>query len=192
MRYNNNRSIEKQVVCVQKFHTILAWALLLLLAVHAALGCVALLTPVFLMQKGLAYLLLALLCIHMGLALWKTLRGKRPRMLFAYFWENRLYWLRVFSGIAIFVLVLIHRTLWTIHTPFGVLLRDFEWPSLLVQGLLTAALAVHICINLRPLLVDSGVEQSARARRRIGLLILLLALAALAGAVWYFVRMNVL
>ena len=94
---------------------------------------------------------------------------------------------RVLSGAAILILAFIHRTLWTIRTPFGVLLRDFEWPSLLAQELLTAALLIHILLNLRPLLMDSGLESGGRLLRgMIGVTLALGALAVAGAAAYYF------
>lgn len=109
-----------------------------------------------------------------------------PRGRTAYARENKSYWLRVFSGIAVLALALIHRTLWTIQTPFGVLLRAFEWPSLLAQLLFVTALTVHILLNIRPLLIDSALDPAGRAGRWMrGLTVALAALAA-AGAILYF------
>lgn len=175
---------------MQKFHVILAWTILLLLILHLAMGVVTLLTPVFLLQSGFAYVFFGLVCVHGILALWKVVKGKRPGEVAAYLKENQNYWLRVGSGVAIFVLALIHRTLWTIHTPFGVLLRDFEWPSLLAQLLLVAALAVHVTLNIRPLLLDSGIDTAGKAKKLMRLLTALLLLVAAVGAVCYFAGVS--
>ena len=152
------------------------------------MGSVTLLTPIFLVQSHFAYVFLGFVCVHGFLALWKALRGKKLRALAAYGRENCRYWLRVASGAAILALALIHRTLWTIHTPFGVLLREFEWPSLLAQFLLLAALGVHVLLNLRPLLIDTGIDPERRARRWMQVIAVLLLLVAAVGAALYFAR----
>ena len=171
---------------MQKFHPILAWLILLLLIVHLAIGSVTLLTPVFLVQGQFAYVFLGFVCVHAILSFGKMVRKGWPRGRTAYARENKNYWLRVFSGIAVLVLALIHRTLWTIQTPFGVLLRAFEWPSLLAQLLFVTALTVHILLNIRPLLIDSALDPAGRAGRWLrGLTVALAALAA-AGAILYF------
>ena len=110
----------------------------------------------------------------------------------AYPRENIRYWLRIASGAAVLALVWVHRTLWTVDTPFGVLPRAFEWPSLLAQLGLTAALAVHCALNVRPLLMDSGLDSAGRSAKLLRLLTVLLALLALAGAAGYFVGENYL
>ncbi len=173
---------------MQRAHTVIAWLLLLLLILHLVMGSVTLLTPVFLNQRLFAYVFFAVVCVHGLLALWKTVRGKRVRQLTAYGRKNRRYWLRLVSGIAIFVLVLVHRTLWTLQTPFGVLLREFEWPSLLAQLLLVTALGVHVLANVQPLLIDSGIDPARRAGRWMRVLAVLFVLLAVMGACMYFVR----
>ncbi len=177
---------------MQKFHTILAWLLLLLLIVHLILGSVTLLTPLFLLQTPFALAFLALVCLHAALALFKTLCRGGLRARLAYPRENARHWARIASGGAVFVLVWVHRALWTVSTPFGVLPRAFEWPSLLVQLGLTAVLAVHCLMNVRPLLMDSGLCSTGRGARALRVLTVLLALLAVAGAAGYFVGENYL
>ena len=172
---------------MQRFHVIIAWLILILLILHLIMGSVTLLTPVFLVQSQFATVFLGFVCVHAALAAWKVLRGKGLRSLTAYAGKNRAYWVRIASGAAILIAAFVHRTLWTIHTPFGVLLRDFEWPSLLAQELLTAALLIHILLNLRPLLMDSGLESGGRLLRgMIGVTLALGALAVAGAAAYYF------
>ncbi len=175
---------------MQKIHPVLAWLLLLLLIVHLGMGSVTLLTPVFLSQKLFGWLFLALVCVHAVLSLLKLLRAGRVRGRLAYAKENRRYWLRVLSGLAIAALALIHRTLWVIHTPFGVMMRDFGWPSLLAQLLFVAALTVHVLLNIRPLLLDSAIDPAGRAGRRMRIVTVALAALAAAAAVCYFAGVS--
>lgn len=171
---------------MQKFHTLLAWLLLLMLIVHLILGSVTLLTPLFLLQTPFPLVFLAFVCLHAALALCKTLCRGGLRTRLSYPRENARYWLRLTSGGAVLALVWVHRTLWTVATPFGVLPRAFEWPSLAAQLGLTAALAVHCLLNVRPLLMDSGCSGAGRGAKALRVLALLLALLAAAGAAWYF------
>ena len=87
-------------------------------------------------------------------------------------------------------LTLQHTQLFTIHTPFGVLLRPFGVPSLLWQLTLSAALAVHVLFNLRPLLLDSGMDPDARMQRWVRTVCVLALLAAAVGAVCYAVGVK--
>ena len=93
-------------------------------------------------------------------------------------------------GAAILLLTLQHTQLFTIHTPFGVLLRPFGVPSLLWQLTLSAALAVHVLFNLRPLLLDSGMDPDARMQRWVRTVCVLALLAAAVGAVCYAVGVK--
>lgn len=171
---------------MQKFHVIIAWLILILLILHLIMGSVTLLTPVFLVQSQFATVFLGFVCVHAALAVWKVLRGKGLRSLTAYAGKNRAYWVRVVSGAAILIAAFVHRTLWTIHTPFGVLLRDFEWPSLLAQYALVAGLLVHILLNIRPLLIDSGLDSGGRLHRAMKIVTAVLAVLAALGAAVYF------
>lgn len=176
---------------MQKFHPILAWLLLLLLIVHLVMGSVTLLTPVFLINKPFVTVFFVLVCLHAVISLARMLRKGWARGRFSYPKENWIYWVRVLSGLAIVVLALIHTTLWVVHTPFGVVLRDFGGPSLLAQLLFVAALAVHILLNIRPLLLDSAVDPAGRASRWMrGITVILTALAAVA-ALLYFAGVSV-
>lgn len=170
---------------MQKFHPIIAWVVLILFIVHLAMGCVTLLTSVFLVQGHFAYVFMGFVCLHGVLALWKVVRGGAWRAMLRYPKENGRYWLRVLSGAAILFLALQHTQLFTIRTPFGVLLRPFGTPSLLWQLALSAALAVHVLLNLRPLLLDSGIDPDARAQRWVRAVSALALLVAAAGAVCY-------
>lgn len=173
---------------MQKFHTILAWLLLLFLLAHLIMGVVTMLSPVSLLQGPLPWAFLALVLVHAVMALWKVSKKKKLSHLVAYPKQNGLYWARILSGIAVFVLVFVHRTLWTVQTPFGKLLRDFEWPSLLAQLLFVAALAVHILLNLRPLLIDSGIDPEGAAKKWLKVIAVLLLLVAAVAALIYFMR----
>ena len=173
---------------MQKFHPVLAWLLLLLLIVHLILGSVTLLTPVFLLQTQFAWVFLGFAAVHVLLSLGKLVGKSWTRGRFLYLRENRSSWFRLLSGLAVLVLALVHRTLWTMQTPFGVLLRSFEWPSLLAQLLFVAALAAHILLNIRPLLIDSALDPAGRAGRWMRRVTVALAVLAAAAALVYFVR----
>lgn len=177
---------------MQKLHTILAWLILLMLIVHLILGSVTLLTPLFLLQTPFALLFLVLACVHGALALVRVFRRGGWKTRIAYPRENARYWLRIASGAGVLILVWVHRTLWTVATPFGVLPRAFEWPSLLVQLGLTVCLAVHCLLNLRPLLMDSGLDSAGRLGKLARCLTVLLTLLAIAVAAGYFVGENYL
>lgn len=173
---------------MQKFHTLLAWLLVLLLVLHLILGAITLTTEIHLLQGLLPTVFLALVLLHAVLALYKVSRKKGFSHAMAYGKRNHLYWLRIFSGVAVLALVFVHRVLWTIETPFGVLLKDFEWPSLLVQMLFMGLLALHILLNIRPLLIDSGLDVQDKTKKRLGLFPALLFAAGAAAVVLYFLR----
>ncbi len=95
---------------------------------------------------------------------------------------NGRYWLRVLSGAAILLFdpaahAAVHNpyAVWRAAAPFGV-------PSLLWQLTLSAALAVHVLFNLRPLLLDSGMDPDARMQRWVRTVCVLALLAAAVGA----------
>lgn len=146
---------------MEKFHPLLAALLLILLLAHLISGAVTLLTGSFVSRRWLLYMFLAAVCLHAAVALWRTLRHKRLRDLLAYPGKNKTFWLRIISGVAVLVLVLIHRTLWTERTGFGILPKSFGQGSLAVQMLFVAVLLIHILSNLRPLFLDFGMEASS-------------------------------
>lgn len=171
---------------VHKFHTIIAWLILILLILHVLMASVTLLTPVFLLQSQFAYVFMGFVCVHAVLALWKVFRKKGARTFGQYIAENRNYWLRVLSGIFVLVLAFVHRTLWTIMTPFGVLPKSFDEISLIMQLLFVAAIGIHILLNIRPLLIDSGIDTDGRMHCWMKRMTAALLVLAVVGAVGYF------
>jgi hypothetical protein len=143
---------------------VLAWAMLVLLAVHIVIGVV--LTA-------------------------RTLRASAKAGA-AYVRENTLFWIRRLSGFALAMLLLLHLLIF-VRTGTGVFrLHDFGTQELLGQLLLLAALAVHLLCDVKPLAIALGLH-SGRGYGRDMLLILAVVLAFCALAfVIYYLRWNVL
>ena len=97
---------------MQKFYPVLAWLLLLLLIVHLILGSVTLLTPVFLLQTQFAWVFLGFAAVHALLSLGKLAGKHWARGRFLYLRENRIYWFRLLSGLAVLVLALFALSIW--------------------------------------------------------------------------------
>lgn len=169
-----------------RIHALFAVLLLVLLVLHLAAAAVTLLTAAFFAQEMLRCFFFAVVCMHGLLALWRVLRGKGLRELMAYPGKNKTYWLRVGSGIAVFLLLLIHRTLWTEQTGFGLLPKNFTQGSLVVQMLFLIVLATHIMSNIRPLLLDFGVDSVRRRHILQGFFALCLAFSGLCVGAYYW------
>ena len=175
---------------MQKFHTLLAWLILTLLLVHIALGTVTMLTAHFILQTQFVYLFLCLVLLHAALALWKVFHKKGARSWGRYFSENKTYWLRVGTGVSMLVLVWFHMQLWTMKTGFGVLPKPFGTASLVIQLLFAAVLGVHILLNLKPLLIDTGLPVSGGGRKLLTAALVLFVAVALIGAILYYLGVQ--
>lgn len=142
---------------------------------------------------ALAWVLVALVCIHVVLGTILTVRsiracgtGRR-----AYGRENAAFIVRRVSGFAILVFLVAHVIVfYGSHTPAGFRLSLFEGPQLVLSVCLVVSLAIHLLCNIRPLFIGLGLDK--RARRWDLIIILAVVLAfCLAMFVVYYYRWNV-
>jgi succinate dehydrogenase/fumarate reductase cytochrome b subunit len=144
--------------------------------------------------EGLAWIMLALLAVHIVLGVVlavKTLRTSAKAGV-AYKKENALFWVRRLSGFALALLLLLHLLLF-VRTGTGAFrLHDFGVQELLGQLLLLAALAMHLLCNIKPLVIALGLHSGSGYRRDILLILaVVMAFCALAFVI-YYLRWNVL
>jgi hypothetical protein len=142
----------------------------------------------------LAWLMLALLAVHMVIGALLTARTLRlsAKAGAAYVRDNALFWVRRLSGFTLALLLLLHLLIF-VRTGTGVFrLHDFGAQELVGQLLLLGALAVHLLCDVKPLAIALGLH-SGRGYGRDILLILavIMAFCALAFVI-YYLRWNVL
>ena len=179
---------------MRKINAVITPIILVLFLVHMIWGGLELAG----MTKGgnalfsvLSRLLLALVCVHVLVSVWLTVRTLRTvrRSGASYTKENRLFWIRRGSGLALMLLLAAHVLLMSGTTRSGAYrLNLFAGSQLAVQILMVLALLVHLACNITPLRIALGLEDPRKLR--IDLLLVLTVLLLLAGAAFviYFIR----
>lgn len=178
---------------MRKFNAILTAAILLLFILHGVLGAFQMLGLGSVTMRVMAWTLAALILAHtvLGVKLtWDSLRVWR-RTGAPYFRENRLFWARRISGLAVMLMLLFHVMAFSYTTAEGVFrLRWFDGFKLATQLLLVASIAVHVITNVKPMLIAFGIR-SLRPRAQDILFVLSVLLCLMAAAfIVYYIRWN--
>ena len=173
---------------MRRFNAILSAAILLLFLLHGVLGAFQLFGLGAATLRGMAYVLLTLVAAHAALTLkltWDSVRVWR-RTGAGYFRQNRLFWARRISGVAIMVLLAFHVTAFSYTTDGAFRLRWFDAFRLATQLLLLLSVAVHVIANVKPMLIALGIRRlRPRAADALFLLSATLLVMALAFVIYY-------
>jgi succinate dehydrogenase/fumarate reductase cytochrome b subunit len=175
---------------MRKWNASLSALLIVIFMIHSVRGSFLMLGVGRTVGKTLAWTGCGLLVVHIifgALLTARTLKSGKTSGKW-YFRQNAAFWARRISGLCILALAFFHFRLFGRATESGYVLFDFTTARLLVQLLFTAALFVHIFINIRPLLLSFGVLKY-RERRIDCFLVLSAILLFCAGATMiYYLR----
>lgn len=141
----------------------------------------------------LAWLLVALVCVHVAIGTVLTVRSVRASKSGrkAYAGENAAFIVRRVSGFCILVFLVAHVVVFYGDYSSGAYrLNLFAGPELWLSLGLVISLAVHLLCNIRPLFIGLGLDQRARRRDLVIILAVILAFCA-AMFVLYYYRWNV-
>lgn len=177
---------------MRKANAIISLALIILLCIHGILGAMSLYGIGYVTLRPLAWVMLGLLASHIVLSCILTARtiAALRRTGTCYWKQNRLFWIRRLSGLAILVLLFLHLTVFSTARTGG-LLHWFHVADLLSQLLFVAAIAVHVLSNLRPLLIALGRNRVRERAANILLALCIFLLFMAGGMLVYFLRWNV-
>ena len=107
----------------------------------------------------------------------------------SYWRENKLFWLRRISGIAVMILMLAHIFIFMGRNVDGVfVLNVFNVMALISQLLLVISLLIHIATNINPLRIALGLRDEGGFRTDMILILLILLVLAGISFVVYFIR----
>ena len=138
---------------------VLAWIGVCILAVHAVIG-------VYLTVKSL-----------------KTAKNTDEK----YLRENKVFWARRASGLAILILLFFHIGMFGEVRNGQYILFPFTTTKLITQLLFIASVAVHILINIRPLLVSLGIISFKKRKGDIYLILSVLLLFMSGAVIFYYI-----
>lgn len=179
---------------MRKWNAILTLLIFLLFLLHAVFGSLQMMGAGNTAFKSLSWVAVGLIVVHtlIGLKLtWETLQAQRRTGVF-YWKENKLFWARRISGLAIMFLLFCHLTAFGYYTETGAYrLYWFTAGRLAVQILLLLAVGVHIITNVKPLLIAFGVKGLHSWLIDILVIISILLLFMAAAFVVYYLRWNV-
>lgn len=174
---------------VRKLNTMLSGLLILIFMVHGIMGGFLLLGIGSSAGKILAWIGVAVLAAHTGIGVLLTVQSLRTakRAGGNYLRQNRIFWARRASGLAILLLLFFHIGLFGGIENGQYILFPFTTVKLIVQLLFVAALFVHILINIRPLLVSLGITSDQERRGDIYLLLSVLLLFIAGAVILYYI-----
>ena len=177
---------------MRRVNAILTAVILLLFLLHAILGSFQLIGVGSTAVKGIAWAAAVLILIHTAIGVKYTADALRvwKKTGVGYFRENRLFWARRVSGLAVMVLMFFHFTAFGDSSGSVYRLKYFGTAKLTAQLLLAAALALHVLTNVKPLLISFGIR-SLRPRAADMLLVLSVLMLFFAAAfLVYYLRWN--
>ena len=179
---------------MRRLNAIVSMAVLALFLIHAAVGGLQLagvLAGGSAVMSVLAWVMVGLIAVHVviGIKLTADTLAAQKKAGTAYFKENRLFWTRRISGMAVMLFIAAHIIVFMGESSGGVYrLTLFNGVRLAEQILLVLSVGVHVITNIKPLMIAFG----AKSGRELALDILLITSAVLlisgVGFVIYYIR----
>lgn len=139
--------------------------------------------------RSLSYMMLILIAIHIIISTRLTvdtcLSCRRAGV--SYLRENRIFWIRRVSGLALVLFIAFHVLIFTGHESNGAYrLNYFGKAELATQILMVISLLVHLSTNIKPLKIAFGLEDGRNVKMDVILVLcILLVLSGVAFLAYY-------
>ncbi len=179
---------------MRRINTFVTACIMVLFLVHMITGgmqLMGILRGGIMPLKVMSYIMLAFVVIHMIIGIKLTIDTLRisKKAGVSYFKENRLFWIRRISGIALVFFMASHVFIFTGKgAGAGYRLVNFDIVALVSQILMVISLFVHLITNISPLKIAMGIKDKGNIKTDIIFVFsILLLLAGLAFFV-YFLR----
>ena len=179
---------------MRKINAILGMVIFALFLLHIIIGSLQLsgLIPGgnIVMQTG-SWLLIAAVGVHtvIGIKLTVDTLTAIKKSGASYFRENKLFWIRRISGLAVMFYIAAHLMLFMGHGSGGAFrLNVFDLPQLIMSILLVISVLVHIVTNIRPLMIALGSRGAKDFIADMAVIFSVLLLVSGAAFVVYYVR----
>ena len=179
---------------MRKFNAILTVLIIALFLLHAVFGSIELVGAGYNALKFAARAAAFLILIHTVIGAKLTIDTVRvcKKTGAPYFRENRLFWARRISGFAVMVLLFFHMFAFG-KTNNGVYqLKPFTTMKMIAQILLALTLAVHILMNVQPMLISFGLRSIRHYTADIWVVISIVILMFIAAFIVYYLRWQAL
>ncbi|MBR2188284.1 MAG: pilus assembly protein PilX [Eubacterium sp.] len=174
---------------MRKINAVLSALLLCIFLIHGVMGSFMLLGVGSSAGKILAWIGVLILIAHTVIGVLLTVQTLRTEKKNGehYLRQNAVFWARRASGLAVLVLFFFHLGLFGRLQDGIYILFPFTTVKLITQLLLTAALFVHLFINVRPLLVSLGILKYKERRGDIYLILSVLLLFFAGATIIYYI-----
>jgi succinate dehydrogenase hydrophobic anchor subunit len=171
---------------VRKWNVVLSTLILALLAAHGIVGTVLLMGGNILL-KPLARALFTLVMVHAVISILLSIQGIRTwlRTGALYFKENKSFWIRRISGLAIMILICLHAAMFG-HKPNGS--NTLAGLDMFVQLLMVVSVLVHVVTNVKPLFIAFGCRAGKKKTVTIIAVFSVFIAFCAAGLITYYVR----
>ncbi len=181
---------------MRKLNAVLSMGILALFIVHAIAGAFQLSGIIpggsVIMEK-IAQVMVCLIFIHfiIGIKLTADTFTAIKKSGTSYFKENKLFWIRRISGLAVMLFVIFHIMIFLGTNNGAYRLNLFEGIQLASQLLLVLSVAVHVITNIKPLMISFGAKSYKVFLTDIILILSVLLVFMGIAFVIYYLRWNV-
>ena len=176
---------------MRKLNGILTAVILILFLIHGIMGSFLLIGIGSTALKTLARITEILVFIHVIIGIKYTVDTVRAQKKSGVWYpkENKLFWARRLSGLAVMVFLILHFGAYKVDGEFA-RLAYFDAAKLTTQILFVVSIGIHVITNVKPALISFGIKSIKEISVDI-LLILSIALVFMGAAiVIYFFRWN--
>ena len=176
---------------MRKLNTIIVLIIMILIIDHIIFGSMHFLGTGASVIKPLAMIMFLLVLIHAVISMIITIRAEKVgfKTKARYNKENRQFWLRRASGMAIVILAFIHA--------YSMVKNEKGIPNItrmpkalrFSTPLLILSVGIHLLGNIRPLLISLGIRKLDRYEKIIKVLVILITLFAMVANIIYIINM---
>ena len=178
---------------MRKFGVRVCFLMLGLLAVHCVFCCFLLSRISTIHFRLFSQILEGSVYLHMlvcGVFLFRICRnGIRNRQF--YFRKNLSYWMQLFSGICILLLIPVHCLAFTVNSGSHFFFKELTFSEYILEVLFVTMVYLHVMLGIKPLSIAAGWSNLPVRRTVCRTICTVLYLMTL-GAITYYTRMWVL
>ncbi len=170
----------------------IAKLIMVLLLLHGLVGSFMLLGISSISLKPLAYLLLLLVSIHalLGCILTKGALQAGKSSGHWYLGENAGFWTKRITGVAILILIFFHISAYTTTVNGQFFLKEFTTLRMITQLLFILVIFLHIFVSIKPMLIKQGTLNFKERKVDYFLVLSVFLLVFVTAVVVYYLRWN--
>ncbi|MBQ7990843.1 MAG: hypothetical protein IJ251_07335 [Oscillospiraceae bacterium] len=179
---------------MRRANTIIAAAILILFIIHGVFGAYQMMGLGYVNIKWLAYVMVVLIVVHAVIGFYLSAKTHKiqKKSGVEYKAQNRLFWARRDSGIAIMLFLAVHFISFTHNTDDGARLYRFDTFRLIGNILLVVSVGLHVLTNIRPLMISLGIKKAGSILADVLFVMSIVLIVMAVGFIVYFIRWNVM